>query len=235
MATSEDQNSSAEFLLTEYNQITEETRRLRGEGLSRLNFFITITSTALAGLVVLGQSSTASDTTVQLVSVGALIFLTLLGWNAFRFIISRDISTDFNIRANGRIHRYFIERDPSISKYITWQDHDEPTSWIANNTSNLRSTSQSILSSLCALNAGIIANLIFTNLYWSIAIGIIFFLITLMVLNRYAKMRFKAAKEKAQKSIRFPKLAHIDDASSVPSIMSSNVDIKHPISRQTSK
>ncbi len=196
---------SVEFIIAEYNQISEETRRLRGEGLSRLNFFITITSSILAGLVVLSQSNAATNTTVQLVSIGALLFLVLIGWNAFRFTISRDISTDFNIRATGRIHRFFIDRDPSLSQYLTWQDHDEPTSWVVNNISNLRSTSQSLLSSLLALTAGLTAHLLTSNLTWSIATGLLGFVISLFSLHSYARSRFEKARRKAEDTVRFPK------------------------------
>ena len=107
MSTENTDTRNTEFMLTIYNQITEETRRLRTEGLSRLNFFITITSSVLAGLIVLVQINTANPRNTQFFSVGALIFLILLGWNVFRFTVSRDISTDLNIRATGRINRYF--------------------------------------------------------------------------------------------------------------------------------
>ena len=107
MSTENTDTRNTEFMLTIYNQITEETRRLRTEGLSRLNFFITITSSVLAGLIVLVQINTANPRNTQFFSVGALIFLILLGWNVFRFSVSRDISTDLNIRATGRINRYF--------------------------------------------------------------------------------------------------------------------------------
>jgi len=107
MSTENTDTRNTEFMLTIYNQITEETRRLRTEGLSRLNFFITITSSVLAGLIVLVQINTANPRNTQFFSVDALIFLILLGWNVFRFTVSRDISTDLNIRATGRINRYF--------------------------------------------------------------------------------------------------------------------------------
>jgi hypothetical protein len=201
----QDSGGSIEFLIAEYNQISEETRRLRNEGLSRLNFFITITSSILAGLVVLSQSNTATDTTVQWVSLGALFFLILVGWNAFKFTISRDISTDFNVRATGRIHRFFMERDPSLRQYLTWQDHDEPTAWIVGNTSNLRSTAQWLLSSLVALALGLTIHLLSGDLRWSVASGGLGFGLSVLGLQRYAGYRFGQARKKAEASVRFRK------------------------------
>ena len=50
------EQSAIEFLIAEYNEISQETRRLRQEGIVRLNFFIAITSSILAVLVFLSQS-----------------------------------------------------------------------------------------------------------------------------------------------------------------------------------
>jgi len=206
MSTENTDTRNTEFMLTIYNQITEETRRLRTEGLSRLNFFITITSSVLAGLIVLAQINTANPRNTQFFSVGALIFLILLGWNVFRFIVSRDISTDLNIRATGRINRYFSDRDPSIREYLTWQDHDEPTPWITNNMSNLRGTAQSILSSLVAVVSGASIFFITDNLIFALIGGVYMFVVALVSLQIYAQQRFKKATERARSQIRFPKI-----------------------------
>lgn len=197
-------DDSVEFLLAEFNQITEETRRLREEGLNRLNFFITLTSSVLAGLVLFSQVNVMSAFNLQLVSIGALIFLILMGWSAFRFTISRDISTDLNIRATGRIRRFFIDRDPLIGSYVTWQQHDEPTRWVTKNTSNLRTTIQSILSLLFALLAGLAANLILGQIFWSIGLGVIGFGAALLLLPFYARKRFETAAKAAESMVRFP-------------------------------
>jgi hypothetical protein len=133
------------------------------------------------------------------------VFLALIGWNTFLFTISRDISTDFNIRATGRIRRFFMDYDPAIANYLTWHAHDEPTPWVTRNTSNLRGTTQSILSLLLALIVGLVANLISGNILWSAAIGVTGFIISLIALVSYARKKFKAAKNVAQNTIKFPK------------------------------
>lgn len=197
-------DDSVEFLLAEFNQITEETRRLREEGLNRLNFFITLTSSVLAGLVLFSQINVMSLFNLQLVSIGALIFLIMIGWSTFRFTISRDISTDLNIRAAGRIRRFFIDRDPFIGPYVTWQQHDEPTRWVTNNTSNLRTTIQSILAFLFALMAGLTAHLLLGQIMGSIALGIVGFGVALAILLFYARQRFERAANTARTLVSFP-------------------------------
>lgn len=200
------QNSnSVEFLIAEYNQISEETRRLRNEGLNRLNFFITVTSSILGGLVLLTQINATSSFILQWISLAALIFLTLIGWNTFRFTISRDINTDLNLRAMGRIRRFFIDHDPPLDAYLTWPATDEPTGWVTRNTSNLRGTTQSILALLLALSAGLIAYLIGGNLFWAGPVGLIGFIISLTSLILYARKRFAVAAKLAQATVRFPK------------------------------
>lgn len=201
MAIPNNDKDSATFLITEYNQIADETKRLRSEGLNRLNFFITITSSTLAGLVVLSQSNTATMT-VQLISLGAIVFLMLLGWNTFRFIISRDINTDFNLRAMGRISRFFIDRDPSLAQYLSWQKDDEPTKWVTRNSSSLRSSAQFIFCSLLALLCSIFVYM-FRDLIWSLTGGFFGFFVGLFTLRTYAERRFRQAERMAAKQVKF--------------------------------
>lgn len=197
------QDYIADFLIAQYSEINQETRRLRSEGLNRLNFFIAITSAVIGGLVFLSQGSSTSSNSFLLIS-GALLFLLFIGLDAFRFAISRDINTDFNIRATGRIYRFFADRDPSIEKYQTWQDHDEPTKWVTKNTSGIRRAVQSILSLLSALIVGLTVALFIYDLHLLIVISIAAFITTFFILRGYASRQYRNACEAAHKAVRFP-------------------------------
>ena len=199
------EQKAVEFLVAEYKEIYEEFRRLREEGLRRLNFFITITSSILGGLVLLSQISPASTTFLQLAAIGALLFLLLIGWNTFSFAISRDINTDLNLRATARIRRFFATQNPSIKKHLTWKDDDEPTAWVTRNSSNIRRTVQAILSLLCALVVGLVVNLFSNTLVLSITFGALAFSVALLFLRGYSVRQFQRASEAASKSVRFPK------------------------------
>jgi hypothetical protein len=131
-----------EFLMAEYDVISQDFSRLRNEGLNRLNFLITLTSGIIGGLVLLSQTTSASDTSIRLISMGSLILLLIVGLDTFRFAVQRGISTDRDVRALGRIRRYFVEQDPSLDNHLTWQTHDEPTRWITRNISGIRRTVQ---------------------------------------------------------------------------------------------
>ena len=198
------ERSAIEFLIAEYNEISQETRRLRQEGIVRLNFFITITSSILAVLVFLSQSKVTTDTFFQVAAIGVLCLLLLVGLDTFNFTIGRDVNTDLNIRATGRIRRFFSQQNPEIQNYLTWRCHDEPTPWITNNTSGVRRIVQYILSSICALITGLALNLAGVNSVISMIFGVIMLIISFIGFRGYAVRRFKQASIAARKSVRFP-------------------------------
>lgn len=198
------EQSTVEFLIAEYNEISQETRRLRHEGIARLNFFITITSSTLAVLAFLSQSQGMADLVFQGAAIGVLLLLFCIGWDTFRFTIRRDEHTDFNRRAIARIRLFFATQDPQIKPYLTWQYHDEPTHWVTRNTSNVRLTAQYILSFICALISGLILNIIGVPPIITTVVGIGILVISFISAQSYAKKRFRIACQEAKASVRFP-------------------------------
>lgn len=199
------QDQSVEFLLVEFQEIAQETRRIRVEGLSRMNLYITLTSSILAGLILISQIDATSILSFQAISIGAMLFLALIGWNTFQFSISRDINTERNIRATNRIRRFFVDNDPELGLYLTWNTHDEPMSWITHNRSNVRGMAQSILSFVIATMTGLITYLVTATVSWSVIVGVPCFAVAMVSLNAYANRRYGEAEDTAQRDIRFPK------------------------------
>lgn len=198
------EQGAVEFLIAEYNEISQETRRLRQEGITRLNFFITITSSILAVLAFVSQNKTMAGIIFQFVASGVLLLLLFIGLDTFKFTIRRDINTDLNIRAVARIRRFFAIQNPKIQQYLTWQYHDEPTPWVTDNTSNVRLTAQYILSFICALMAGLLFNLIGVKLTVSIVIGVVVLVASFLIFQDYATRQFKRASIEAKQSMKFP-------------------------------
>lgn len=198
------EKGTIDFLIAEYNEISQETRRLRQEGITRLNFFITITSSTLAILAFLSQSKVMTGALFQIAAIGVLLLLFFVGLDMFRFTIRRDEYTDFNRRAIARIRRFFATQDPRIQAYLTWGYHDEPTHWLSKNTSHVRLTAQYILSFICALIAGLFFNLLGVHLTGSAAIGTIVLAASFVIMQRYASKRFYLAYIEAKESVRFP-------------------------------
>ena len=201
-----------DFLVAEYNAINEEGRRLRVEGLNKLNFFLTLTVALFAGVVGLYQAQANSNspdyTFVQLIAVGASLFLIVIGWFAFLYTIQRDIFADFNIRATGRISRYFSNSRPRIRPYLLWQDHDEPTGYLTHNRSAIRRIIQVVLSFLVALVTGLTSNFILDSSAVSFATGTLGLLISWGFFHWYAARRLRAAFSRASAEVRFPKSQH---------------------------
>jgi len=201
---SESKKHAVNFLMAEYAELNQEFIRLRSEGLNRLNFFIAITSSVLGGLVLLSQSGKAAGIFLQIVALGALFFLVLIGWDTFRFAISRDISTDQNIRCIGRIRRFFADDYSPIAKHLPWQADDEPTKWVKRNSSGIRRTSQSIISLLLSLIIAVSVSF-FTNQPIILgSSGIISFGIAYALLRFYANRRLKKALLSAITERKFP-------------------------------
>jgi hypothetical protein len=201
---SDTKKHAVNFLMAEYSELNQEFKRLRGEGLNRLNFFIAITSSVLGGLVLLSQSGKTSGIYLQIVALGALFFLVLIGWDTFRFTISRDVSTDENLRRIGRIRRFFADDYPPITKHLPWQIHDEPTSWVTRNSSGIRQTAQSIISLLLALITTILVSLLVSQPIMLGISGAVSFVVSFAVLRFYANKRYKKAALSATKDRKFP-------------------------------
>jgi hypothetical protein len=193
-----------DFLIAEYSALNQEFNRLRGEGMNRLNFMIAITSSVLGGLVFFSQSRNTSVLFQQVVALGALFFLVLIGFDTFRFSISRDISTDKNLRRIGRIRRFFADDFPDIVNHLPWQIHDEPTSWVIKNESGIRQTAQSILSLLFALIVAICISIIVNQpIIYGIS-SLVTFLIAFFLLGVYANNKYKKALKSAINERKFP-------------------------------
>ncbi|MEM7330818.1 MAG: hypothetical protein AAF490_01910 [Chloroflexota bacterium] len=196
---------SAQFLIAEFQETNQEYRRRKEEGLSRLNFFIALTTTVWGGVIALNEFSSIDILTWQAISIGALIFLLAVGWEFHHYSIKRGISTDEIVRAMARIRRYFVDHDPSILPYLTWKTDDEPTILLLANRSKIRRTTAMIES----LNAGIllwfILNLIQANWLVRIIVAILGYFVVFQVLKAFAQHEYeKANLEVEEKSILFP-------------------------------
>ena len=198
-------SKAVDFLLAEYQEIYQEFRRLRQEGVTRLNFFITLTSVITGGLIILYQLSTTGRGAFEYLAIGSLLFLLIVGWDTVNFSISRDIDTDLNVRATARIRRFFADQYPNIEEYLTWQVHDEPTPWLTKNISNVRRTSQAIFAMLCASIAGLTVELFIQRLEVSLIVSAFVFLVAILVLQQYARWLYRRARNSGHTTVRFPK------------------------------
>ncbi len=200
----EDKERAIDFLLVEYNLHYEEKKRNNEVGAIRLNFFITLTSSILGGLVLLGGIGVFTIEQIQMITILALLFLSVVGWGTLRSIIQRSLSLDQTVRAMARIRAYFTNLDPDIKKHLTWPDVDKPTKHIGGYRSSVRTTAHTIVSIQGALVVGLSTNLVAQQPGMALLTGAITFLVIFFLIDLYIARRFKEIRLRAEKEIRFP-------------------------------
>jgi len=202
---------SVQFVLEEFGHLEAERLRLKGEAVQRLNFFLTLTSALLGGLVLLGQSSALVR--LEYVTLITLLFLSIIGWYTLEYTIGRDINTDRVLRAGARVRRYFTDNDAAIRDYLMWPDHDGPTGYITHNDSAIRRTIGTVLSFLLASAIGLLASIIKLVSTASTIVGIVSFVTLLVGFELYANRRFKQAVREAEAERLHPRRSESETGS----------------------
>lgn len=116
---------SVEFLMKEFDNTYAEWRRMSDAGNPKLQFLFTVIAVVVSGISI--SISGLKQDELAFIFVIASALLSIIGWQAYDFMIARMISIDYNTRALARIRRFFVENDPEILKYLTWQTDDLPT------------------------------------------------------------------------------------------------------------
>jgi hypothetical protein len=113
------------FMLAEYQRHLDGFWRSEELGERRLNFFLTIVT------AVLGAIALAIDADVLLAGrIDPLIFyaltaILLLGLLTLARVVRRNLTSSAELRAAGRLRRYFVDRDPAISRYLYYKAYDD--------------------------------------------------------------------------------------------------------------
>lgn len=107
----------AKYLLAELESIRGFKEQSVAIGDKRVDFFITLTSTVLAGLGVLSQVKVDSQSFLFITLLSGLVLLPI-GLIVVRQVIDRDILIVDYIRAINRIRAYFAEKAPHIQPFL---------------------------------------------------------------------------------------------------------------------
>lgn len=185
---------SNEYLIAEFTEIFAEFRRVRNEGIKRLNFFITLISAIFAGLIFVFQLTTISLLHKKLIFISSFIFMMIIGFEFYRYLISRDISSDFNMRAMSKIRSYFISKDPNIHQYILWHKTDEPSFYLKRERlPSIISTMSLIISLMISCTFSMILSFKINDWYILLSLALIILIIFLFLSHKYAKNKFDNA------------------------------------------
>ena len=192
-----------DFLLKELDLMESEIKRLRAEGPLRLQFLFTITSALLASILVLAGLKSISDDVARIAAIVASCLLMAFSLVTFDFLIARDIASDRQARGTGRIRRYFLERSPGLERYVTWQSIDAPTQWVTGDQSGVRWMVILIAGGSMGLFIGLLTFELFRTIPVSYGVGIVSVVALAFSMKRWARRRFRVAKEKAASDQRF--------------------------------
>jgi len=111
------ENSSAIFLLAEYERLRDLRTEVGQRASRRFEFYLTITSAALGAYLIITQTQATISAPQYLIDLIALGFL---GYGVVTFLNLTSSST-FHleiVRAFKEIQRYFISRDAEIERYL---------------------------------------------------------------------------------------------------------------------
>lgn len=204
--------ASAEFMLEEYKMLRERFHSLRNEGVSRLSFFVALTSAVIGGVLILG--SNLPLVTFRLMLLAAIVLLASVGIDVVQFMITRDDVTDRVERGMSRVRRYFVEHDPSLKNFIIFPYCDEPTNYITKlSVLGIRRTALTVQSFTVGLAVGIIADWLNMRFEASVVLGLVAFGVNFLIWEQIAKRKFIRALVRAESDRRFPQSQDEDKVS----------------------
>lgn len=205
-----DLESISNFLVTEHSEIFQEFRRLRDEGIRRLTFYVTISTAVLGGIVFSFQIAELPVLVLKIISLFSILMLVLLGWDTFRYLIVRDISSDFNMRSMARIRRFFVDLEPKVKNYLVWSTHDDPSHYLDKGDgkyfSTIMTTMAYFISMLVGFGLSFSVSLLVDSLVPLFSIGFVGFLISNYGLRKFAMKMISEAREQAESDVKFPRI-----------------------------
>ncbi len=201
--------NSSDFVLTEYQSHREAFWKSEELGERRVNFFISLTTAILAALAIREKGILAPGDRVDPIFFYGLGALVLFGFVTLMRIIRRNLVSHEQLRALGRIRKYFVDRDQQIKDYLFYEPCDDrpqrKKEWnqiFSLGTGGLAET-VALVNSLIV--ASIIALFVYSQHGWIVGLFGIGAFITAWVLQ-FIYVKYRYEKERPKKDeIRFPR------------------------------
>lgn len=116
---------AAAFMLAEYQRHLEGFWRSEELGERRLSFFLTIVTAVLGAIALVIDAEAALVGQIDPLIFYALGAILLLGALTLARVVRRNLTSSAELRAAGRLRRYFVDRDPAISRYLYYKAYDD--------------------------------------------------------------------------------------------------------------
>jgi hypothetical protein len=208
MDRAQDMDPSSEAMLAEHERISGLYLHNVEMGEKRTSLYLTVISSGT--LILLGLAQFRSDMTFLLwPSIGFLIVMILLGLLTFQRLIERRVEGIRYLRAINRIHRYFVEKDPSLEQFYEWAACDDFPAFIQSEDTAF-SGLRDIIALLNSLLVGfLIGEMVYaalrsaSYLVWYMLLGLIAVVIAWIWQQKYENDRLSYAEKIAVDHVRF--------------------------------
>ena len=189
-------NSSSEhILLEEYRALQGDYIQQRGEGVTRMNFFITAMSVILGGVLVFAsRNNMTMISDPKLALLVALAIMITIGIDVYGFLTQRNINIDRDLRGMARIRSYFVNLDPNLEKFFMNGIQDTPTAFLIAKGSGMRRSTGIIVGFLAGFASAILSSYYVSSLEINIMIAIIFTILTVSFLEYFARRKLGKAR-----------------------------------------
>lgn len=166
--------SSQSILLEQYRALNSDYIQQRGEGVTRMNFFMAAMSVVLGGALVFASGNNATMISdFRLVLLAALIILTTIGIDVYSFLIQRNIDIDRDIRGMARVQSYFVYLDPVLENFFVNGIHAAPTDFLTAKGFGMRRSAEIIIGFLLGFISAILSSYFRFTLEIDIVIGMV--------------------------------------------------------------
>ena len=188
-------SSSQSILLEEYRALQGDYIQQRGEGVTRMNFFITAISVILGGVLVFAsRNNTTMISDPKLALLVALAIMITIGIDVYGFLTQRNINIDRDIRGMARIRSYFVNLEPDLENFFMNGIQDTPTAFLIAKGSGMRRSTGIIVGFLAGFASAILSSYRISSLEINITIAIIFTILTVSFLEYFARRKLGKAR-----------------------------------------
>jgi hypothetical protein len=204
--TSTSNTSSQSILLEQYRALNSDYIQQRGEGVTRMNFFITAMSVVLGGaLVFASRNDEMMISHIRLVLLAALILLITIGLDVYSFLIQRNIDIDRDIRGMARVKIYFVNLDPGLENFFVNGIDDTPTDFLTAKGFGMRRSAEIIIGFLFGFAFAVLSSYFPLTLEVNILIGVSMSILTALFLENNARRKLGKALRNAERELNFNK------------------------------
>jgi hypothetical protein len=199
------------FMLAEYRRLTEMLLYTKEMGHKRVQFWITIL-TGVSALVAVIYQINGDDSGFISVALGALFGMYVIGFIFFIKMVQRTINSVEYIRAQGKIKRYFFDKNPIVSTYLFFPIADDKPPLKHSFAFSLTGSGMRML--VVIINSFLLAGLVFllprviygdwSMLVFQLIMGISVFVISFAVHEAFTASRFRRAEAAVADKVEFP-------------------------------